>query len=59
MSWQEKRQEVIDANGDECEVCGCSVNLNVHHESYRNYGNEDLDDLVVLCRKCHEERHGI
>jgi hypothetical protein len=28
--------------------------LNVHHKSYKNLGNEDWDDLEPLCRRCHE-----
>jgi hypothetical protein len=28
--------------------------LHVHHKNYRTRGNEKLDDLEVLCRRCHD-----
>ena len=30
-------------------------NFNFHHRTYKNLGNESLDDLVLLCRFHHEE----
>lgn len=42
-----------------CMICNSSVNLNVHHKTYVNHGNEifHLDDLVVLCADCHAKFH--
>lgn len=41
-----------------CEECGVeSVPFEVHHKTYRNIGNEKLDDLQVLCNKCHKAAH--
>ena len=41
-----------------CEYCGCRVRLEVHHSSYEHLGHERLDeDLIVLCRDCHQEEH--
>lgn len=31
--------------------------LNVHHKTYLRRGNENPDDLIVLCRECHEQEH--
>ena len=39
-----------DLSGGLCKICGCSENLCLHHTN--GFSNE-LDDLVVLCRKCH------
>lgn len=33
-----------------CEVCGTYENLCLHHKN--GYSNK-LEDLIVLCRKCH------
>lgn len=33
-----------------CEFCGSEENLCIHHEN--GYSN-DINDLVILCRKCH------
>ena len=46
--WQQLRQEVLRrADGQ------------VHHLTYSNVGNEKLDDLIVVCPRCHMELHGI
>lgn len=37
-----------------CQVCGCNSNLEVHHVIPRKKGgNHGLDNLVLLCIKCH------
>jgi hypothetical protein len=28
--------------------------FDLHHRHYNNFGNEDPDDLILLCRQCHE-----
>jgi len=33
--------------------------LDVHHKTYENYGDERPEDLVVLCRSCHQKVHGV
>ena len=41
-----------------CQMCGKGgVVLNVHHNNYSNLGNERREDLIVLCRDCHEKFH--
>ena len=29
-------------------------NLDVHHVTYKNFGNEQTQDGIALCRSCHE-----
>ena len=42
---------------DECEICGSTQNLDIHHID-GNYQNNELDNLVCLCRSCHmKEEH--
>jgi hypothetical protein len=43
-----------------CQVCNSPHDLNAHHRSYDNRGNElnHLDDLICLCRRCHGIFHG-
>jgi hypothetical protein len=60
--WREFRRQVLE----ECNVCfRCSIprwlaeiiydqDLHLHHRHYRSIGNEKLEDLEVLCRRCHE-----
>lgn len=37
-----------------CEDCGTTENLRIHHEN--GYSN-DLNDLIILCSKCHGYHH--
>lgn len=56
-AYRGKRNEKLKAVGYKCELCGSAKNLQVHHITYENLGYEPLDDLLVVCRKCHEELH--
>lgn len=47
----------------QCRLCGSngdSSTLNVHHLTYDHVGEEypdHLEDLIVICKHCHEEVH--
>ncbi len=41
----------------ECAKCQSRVGLELHHKHYESLGKEDLDDLVYLCRECHQKTH--
>jgi hypothetical protein len=56
--WQELRQQALERDGHRCRVCNSAKRLDVHHRTYERFGHEDLDDLTVLCRGCHERYHG-
>ena len=52
--------KVLKRDGNKCYLCGCKDNLVVHHILYRRYHKEyalDLDNLIVVCRKCHYKIH--
>ncbi|MCP4986889.1 MAG: HNH endonuclease [Colwellia sp.] len=60
QEWQDKRQEVFNLRGRECERCGKDLNrkrADVHHKTYENLFKERMEDLEVLCRPCHEDEH--
>ena len=42
-----------------CQKCSSKSKLHVHHLTYKHHFYEHLylDDLVVLCEKCHQEEH--
>ena len=44
------------AKKDKCEWCGSTKNLIVHHADENRYNN-NLDNLVTLCRACHQKFH--
>lgn len=56
--WRSIASHLKDTAG-KCELCGMTARLVVHHKTYRHHGDElnHLDDLIVLCRECHEKEH--
>lgn len=57
--WKETREEALRRGGYKCHDCGAKENLQVHHLTYARRGHEKQSDLVVVCKHCHEKRHGI
>lgn len=57
--WKAKRKRLYRDRGGRCEDCGKKLksHYHAHHKTYERVGNEDLDDLELLCTKCHEKRH--
>ena len=51
------RLEVLTKDDYICRMCGSNHNIQVHHITYKNLGNEDLQDLATLCGSCHEHTH--
>ena len=41
----------------QCYICSSQFDLHFHHRSYQNLGREKLNDLIVLCDRCHYEVH--
>jgi len=46
--------------GGHCQMCDSDSNLHTHHKIYTHKGSEHkhLEDLVVVCAKCHTNHHG-
>lgn len=57
--WKNKRRQVLQRDNYSCNECGVKSNLQVHHLDYDTIGDEDLEDLITLCRKCHHNLHEI
>lgn len=57
--WGKKRQELFDSRGEACEQCGFEYYLHVHHLNYENFGDEKLEDLQILCHRCHLSKHDV
>ena len=41
---------------DVCEICGSKTNLDIHHID-NNWQNNNVDNLICLCRSCHMKEH--
>ena len=59
VQWKQRAAAMVARAGFRCERCGSPRDLNVHHKTYARLGNEQADDLAVLCRACHQKEHGI
>lgn len=56
--WQKKRIKALRFAQFRCQVCNSSSNLDTHHRSYKDLGQEPLSDITVLCNDCHRIFHG-
>jgi len=43
---------------EKCELCGSTENLLVHHKDF-NHSHNVKENLMVLCKKCHQNLHCI
>ncbi len=57
--WQELRTLVFTRDNHTCQSCGSQSSLNCHHVTYINLNNENLEDLITLCKSCHQYQHDI
>lgn len=52
-NWRTVRLAMLIRSHFRCQICNGSNSLEVHHRSYKNFGDESLVDLIVLDRQCH------
>ena len=60
--WKKRREQVLRAKGNKCEICGATKGLHIHHIQYMKdkYAWEyKMKYLIVLCASCHKRIHGI
>jgi hypothetical protein len=58
--WKRRRNRILESVGKRCQRCGAKgVELHVHHLTYERRGEELPEDLIVLCKDCHEKEHGL
>lgn len=56
--WQALRTIILGRDHHTCRKCGIDdVPLEVHHIHYDNLGEELPEDLLTLCRDCHQSIH--
>ena len=56
-AWEEKRQLAFDHYGKFCSRCRAKSYLEVHHNHYKTFGDENVEDLSILCKHCHSLVH--
>ena len=64
--WQKKRLEILQRDNFSCVVCGNGIDtdtqVHVNNLSYRKVCMPlecDINDMIVLCQKCHQRIHNI
>jgi len=57
QKWQDLRKAVLKRDKYQCQLCNSKKDLQVHHKTYDRFGYENLDDLITLCKVCHEKHH--
>ena len=52
------KKYVYKRDGFACVLCGCREKLTIHHVN-GDRSRDDLDNLVLLCEKCHKKAHTV
>lgn len=55
--WEQLRREVFQRDKYRCRRCGDRNQLHCHHLHYETLYEEELEDLVTMCKDCHKEVH--
>lgn len=55
--WQRTRTQYRCSSEPQDCICGETEELQLHHKTYERLGEERLDDLTPLCRRCHAMVH--
>lgn len=55
--WNTLRKQILAIYNYKCGDCHEPKSLEVHHITYKNWRHENLEDLIPLCRECHQARH--
>ena len=56
--WNNIRLLVLERDKNTCQLCKTEEAKDVHHLTYKNLGNETIDELISYCRACHDKVHG-
>ena len=63
MKYSDLKKKIFEERGPYCQKCGkneIGTFLDLHHLKFKSSGGKNTEDnLVILCRKCHNESHGI
>ena len=57
--WDSRRDELLRERGGRCQKCKAVNNLHAHHKTpFWKGGSNTLENLELLCAKCHGDEHG-
>lgn len=55
--WKATSREAKERVGNRCQLCNGTEKLEAHHRTYARRGEEQPQDLTVLCNVCHGKYH--
>lgn len=57
--FKDRRRNSPFCRGHFCHAKGCNSihKLQFHHRTYQNFGKENFQDVVLICRECHKRIH--
>ena len=58
--WSDLRSKALAIANHQCQYCSSPFNLNCHHIKYEwlsEGGDNELQDLTILCQSCHTKLH--
>ena len=55
--WYDIKQIILKRDNYTCRMCGSTNALECHHIKYDNLYNEKGEDLITVCRDCHQKIH--
>lgn len=55
FDWYLKSRKALAKANHQCQRCGATQGLEVHHKTYDRLGKEPDADLMVVCPSCHRE----
>ena len=53
--WKIKREFVLKRDNYLCQACLTNKANQVHHLTYKHFGNEPLFELTSVCKQCHDK----
>jgi 5-methylcytosine-specific restriction endonuclease McrA len=57
-SYRELHRQVLERDGWQCQNCGSTQQLQVHHLDLRSQsGADEEQNLITLCAECHTRMH--
>lgn len=56
--WRQLKIQIIKERGRRCERCGALPPIiYLHHLTYKRFGHEWRQDLILVCFECHAKEH--
>lgn len=55
--WANIRDQCLRRYNYKCAKCGSNRLVQAHHKDYSHRGRERPEDVISLCRSCHEAEH--